>query len=81
MTSIYTEALGSDFGRLHPQIQRRFGFGSVDRTAAIGRGVMERLWHGPSVHAAFPVPGYFPPDHVSRAGMERAVHDRELRLP
>jgi hypothetical protein len=47
MTSIYTEALGSDFARLHPQIQRCFGFNSADRIAAVGRGVMERLWHGP----------------------------------
>jgi hypothetical protein len=46
MSSIYQQALGSDFARLHPQIQRRFGFNSADRTAAIGRGVMERLWHG-----------------------------------
>ncbi len=46
MSSIYQRALGSDFARLHPQIQRRFGFSSADGTAAIGRGVMERLWHG-----------------------------------
>jgi hypothetical protein len=46
MTSIYSEALGSDFARLHPEIQRRFGFSSRDRIAARGRGVMERLWHG-----------------------------------
>jgi hypothetical protein len=59
MTSIYTEALGSDFGRLHPQIQRRFGFGSADRTAAIGRGVMERLWHGPSYTLPFLYVGTF----------------------
>jgi hypothetical protein len=44
--SIYERALGSDFNRLHPQIQRRFGFDSEDEMAAIGRGVMERLWHG-----------------------------------
>jgi len=46
MSSIYQRALGSDFARLHPQIQRRFGFGSADRVAAVGRGVMHRLWHG-----------------------------------
>jgi hypothetical protein len=44
--SIYQRALGADFGRLHPQIQRRFGFTSGDRLAAIGRGVMDELWHG-----------------------------------
>lgn len=47
MTSIYQRVLGSDFGRLHPQIQRRFGFSSADRTAAIGRGVMDEIWKGP----------------------------------
>jgi Domain of unknown function (DUF4166) len=47
MESIYQTAMGSDFSRLHPQIQKRFGFSSADQTAAIGRGVMERVWHGP----------------------------------
>ena len=44
--SIYQVALVSDFAKLHPRIQRRFGFASADNTAAIGRGVMERIWHG-----------------------------------
>ena len=46
MTSIYRRVLGSDFEKLHPQIQRRFGFSSADSTASIGRGVMEEVWHG-----------------------------------
>jgi hypothetical protein len=46
MQSIYQQALGSKFDRLHPQIQRRFGFNSADRIAAVGTGVMEELWHG-----------------------------------
>jgi hypothetical protein len=46
MTSIYQQALGKDFDRLHPMVQRRFGFCSTDNIASIGRGVMERLWHG-----------------------------------
>jgi len=46
VTSIYQLAMGSEFARLHPQIQRRFGFSSEDRVASIGRGVMDRLWHG-----------------------------------
>jgi hypothetical protein len=46
MRSIYERVLGRDFDRLHPQVQRRFGFSSADSMAAIGRGVMERLWHG-----------------------------------
>jgi hypothetical protein len=47
MSSIYETAMGSDFSRLHPQIQKRFGFSSDNRIAAIGRGIMDRLWHGP----------------------------------
>jgi hypothetical protein len=46
MTSIYQDALGPAFERLHPQIQRRFGFSSADGVASIGTGVMDELWHG-----------------------------------
>jgi hypothetical protein len=53
MTSIYRQALGADFDRLHPQIQRRFGFASADRVASIGTGVMDELWHGRSYTLPF----------------------------
>ena len=46
VTSIYRRALGSDFERLHPQIQRRFGLSSAGGIAAIGRGVMDEIWKG-----------------------------------
>jgi hypothetical protein len=46
MKSIYQEILGSDFNRLHPQIQKRFGFSSADGLASIGSGIMEKIWHG-----------------------------------
>jgi hypothetical protein len=46
LTSIYRRALGTDFERLHPRIQRRFGFSSKDHTAQIGTGMMEELWRG-----------------------------------
>ncbi len=46
MTSIYQRALGSDFQRLHPKIQQRFGFDSRTGVFAIGTGVMEEVWHG-----------------------------------
>jgi hypothetical protein len=46
MTSIYQRVLGSDFQRLHPQIQRRFGFSSADNVASVGHGVMEEIWKG-----------------------------------
>ena len=47
MTSIYQQAMGSEFTRLHPQIQRRFGLHSAQGLAAVGTGVMDRIWHGP----------------------------------
>ncbi len=46
MDSIYRKALGADFEKLHPQIQKRFGFSSRHNMAAIGTGVMENIWHG-----------------------------------
>jgi hypothetical protein len=46
MTSIYERALGSDFGKLHPQVRRRFGFSSADGIASVGNGVMEEIWKG-----------------------------------
>ena len=47
MTSIYADALGADFDRLHPKMQWRFGFSSIDRTCQIGAGTMDEVWHGP----------------------------------
>lgn len=38
--------MGEDFKRLHPKIQERFGFDSSSRKRAIGRGLMDRVWHG-----------------------------------
>lgn len=53
MTSIYRRALGADFSKLHPKVQERFGFSSADGTASLGRGVMERVWHGPAYTLPF----------------------------
>jgi hypothetical protein len=47
MTSIYQRAMGAEFGKLHPEIRKRFGFGSEDGIASIGTGVMETIWRGP----------------------------------
>jgi hypothetical protein len=44
--SIYATVLGEDFQRLHPKIQERFGFDSKSRKRAVGRGIMDRVWHG-----------------------------------
>jgi len=45
LQSIYTRALGKDFAKLHPKIQRRFGFSSNDGIASIGTGLMEKVWY------------------------------------
>ena len=47
MTSIYRQALGSDFDRLHPRLQWRFGFSSIDETCQVGTGLMDEVWRGP----------------------------------
>jgi hypothetical protein len=47
MTSIYQQALGDEYQKLHPKVQRRFGFSSEDNIASIGTGVMEKVWRGP----------------------------------
>ena len=47
MRSIYEQALGEKFSKLHPRIQERFGFSSRDNRASIGTGVMDEIWHGP----------------------------------
>ena len=46
MTSIFHAAMGADFRRLHPQLQRRFSVGLASGEACTGRGVMDRIWHG-----------------------------------
>jgi hypothetical protein len=45
-TSIFRTAMGADFERLHPQVQRRFSVGLDSGEACTGRGVMDRIWHG-----------------------------------
>lgn len=46
MSSIYRRALGSEFDRLHPQMQKRLDVNSSEGYACIGRGVMDEIWHG-----------------------------------
>ena len=46
MKSIYQQVLGSDFERLHPQIQKRFALTSEQEQCAIGAGIMDEVWHG-----------------------------------
>jgi len=44
--SIYQRVLGVDYERLHPRIQQRFALTSTVGRAAIGRGVMDKVWRG-----------------------------------
>ncbi|WP_455360920.1 DUF4166 domain-containing protein [Streptomyces sp. SYSU K21746] len=46
MTSIFQAVMGADFDRLHPQIRRRFSVGLASGEACVGRGTMDRIWHG-----------------------------------
>ncbi|KAA9340268.1 DUF4166 domain-containing protein [Adhaeribacter soli] len=43
--SIYKKYLGSDFEKLHPKMQQRFGMSSRNGLAMIGTGKMDRIWN------------------------------------
>ncbi|PYY31891.1 DUF4166 domain-containing protein [Curtobacterium sp. MCBD17_030] len=47
MTSVFQEALGADFDRLHPMMQRRFGVGLDAAEACVGHGTMQSIRRGP----------------------------------
>lgn len=44
---IFPRALGAEFSRLHPQLQRRFGVGIDAGYACVGKGVMTSVRRGP----------------------------------
>jgi len=44
MISIYQQVLGTDYEKLHPEIQKRFSLNSDKGLGAVGTGVMERVW-------------------------------------
>lgn len=44
---VFRLALGADFDRLHPQLQRRFGVGVAAGYGCVGRGVMAEVRRGP----------------------------------
>ena len=44
---VFRRAMGADFDRLHPQLQRRFGVGVGAGYGCIGRGVMSEVRRGP----------------------------------
>jgi hypothetical protein len=45
VTSIFQRAMGAEFGRLHPALQRRFSVGLASGQGCVGRGMMDRVWH------------------------------------
>ena len=45
--SMFAAAMGADFERLHPMLQRRFGVSLAAGYACVGRGVMTRIRRGP----------------------------------
>lgn len=47
MTSVFEQALGADFQRLHPMMRRRFAVGLDAGEACVGRGVMTSIRRGP----------------------------------
>lgn len=47
MTSVFQAALGADFARLHPMLQKRFGVGLDAGYACVGRGTMTSIRRGP----------------------------------
>lgn len=51
--SIYRQALGADFDRLHPKIQQRFDLDSTSPVAQVGTGVMHRITRGPKLISPF----------------------------
>lgn len=47
MKSVFADAMGPEFERLHPMLQRRFGVGLESGYACIGTGVMTSIRRGP----------------------------------
>jgi hypothetical protein len=46
MTSIFQQALGESFDRLHPRMRRRFGVDGERDQGCVGTGTMHRVWRG-----------------------------------
>jgi Domain of unknown function (DUF4166) len=44
--SAYKQQMGSEYEKLHPQIQKRFDFSTENNIAFVGKGVMEKIWNG-----------------------------------
>ncbi|GIO94161.1 MULTISPECIES: DUF4166 domain-containing protein [Paenibacillus] len=97
MISIYEQALGREFRKLHPKIQERFGFGSKDMVASIGEGTMDEIWYarwaklplyiGTVRHIMFPERGLHIPfrienyAYLDRYGRETVTWCRSFQFP
>ncbi|WP_017591890.1 DUF4166 domain-containing protein [Nocardiopsis potens] len=46
MAALFQRAMGDGFDRLHPRLRQRFSAGLDSGTSCIGRGTMDRIWHG-----------------------------------
>ncbi|GAA1724254.1 DUF4166 domain-containing protein [Isoptericola hypogeus] len=46
-TSIFRQAMGAEFDRLHPMLQRRFAVGLAGGEACVGTGMMTEIRRGP----------------------------------
>ncbi|TWV45963.1 DUF4166 domain-containing protein [Streptomyces misionensis] len=68
--SMFRTVLGDGFGRLHPELRRRFSVGLASGEACIGRGVMHRIWHGPAYVKPFLALGATRNILVPRAGRD-----------
>ena len=79
MTSIFERALGAEFRRLHPELQRRFGFGRSDGTACIGMGVMDGIRRGPAYTVPFLALGAT--RHILLPGQGRRVRSPSRTTP
>ena len=68
--SMFHTVLGDGFDRLHPELRRRVSVGLASGEACTGRGVMDRIWHGPAYVKPFLALGATRNILVPRAGRD-----------
>ena len=44
--SAYRLQMGLEYEKLHPEIQKRFDFSTMNNIAFVGKGVMDKIWNG-----------------------------------
>lgn len=45
-TSPYRRQMGTEYEKLHPEIQKRFDFSTANNIAFMGKGTMDKIWTG-----------------------------------